>query len=68
MAFLVIDHIDGGGTKERKDRGAGARFFAWLRKEGFPPGYRVLCHNCNAATSLYGECPHVELEEEASAA
>ena len=58
IQFLVIDHINGGGSKEGKKRGAGARFYSWLRKNKFPPGYRVLCHNCNASLSLYKMCPH----------
>lgn len=58
--FLVLDHIYGGGSKHRRDTGrAGLSFYATLRKEGFPSGYQVLCHNCNAAKSLYGICPHV---------
>jgi hypothetical protein len=30
----------------------------WLRKNGFPKGFRVLCHNCNFAHGHYGYCPH----------
>jgi hypothetical protein len=29
-----------------------------LRNQGYPPGYQVLCHNCNWAKYAYGECPH----------
>lgn len=62
QAFLVLDHINGGGNAERRTathgRGAGPLFYATLRKRGWPPGYRVLCWNCNAATSIYGQCPH----------
>jgi hypothetical protein len=29
-----------------------------LARNGFPDGYRVLCHNCNMALGQYGYCPH----------
>ena len=45
--FLVIDHIDGGGTQHRKEVGNGDKFYSWLRMNGYPEGYRVLCNNCN---------------------
>src|SRR5438128_3119483 len=56
LAFLSIDHEAGGGNQHRKSIGikAGVHFYRWLRKQGFPTGYRVLCHNCNMATSFYG--------------
>ena len=58
--FLQIDHIDGGGRKQRALIGisGGVNFYAWLRKQGFPPGFRVLCSNCNSALGAYGFCPH----------
>ena len=57
-AFLQIDHINGGGTKHRKELGLGGRIYEWLRKHGFPAGFRVLCANCNAAIAHGGICPH----------
>jgi hypothetical protein len=57
--FLAIDHINGGGNKHRKEvTGLGARFYAWLQREGFPDGFRVLCHNCNMSYGFFGYCPH----------
>lgn len=56
--FLAIDHINGGGAKERKNTGSGARFLSILRKMHYPPGYRILCHNCNTSLGVYGYCPH----------
>ena len=60
VEFLVIDHINGGGNKERKrlKLNGGSSFYQYLRKNKFPEGYRVLCHNCNSAKGLYGYCPH----------
>ncbi len=57
MEFLAIDHIDGGGTKHRKKIRTGM-FHWWLKKNGWPDGFRVACHNCNSALGHYGYCPH----------
>ena len=59
IEFLCIDHIDGGGGKHlREIKKAGSTFYRWLKKEGWPIGYRVLCHNCNMATRYNKLCPH----------
>ena len=29
-----------------------------INSNSFPPGFRVLCHNCNQALGAYGYCPH----------
>lgn len=55
--FLSIDHVDGGGSQHRREVGYG-RLYEWLRDNGYPPGFRVLCHNCNQAYGMYGYCPH----------
>ena len=58
-AFLCVDHINGGGTKHLKSLAAqGQRFYEWLRREGWPSGFQILCHNCNAAKGSQGICPH----------
>ena len=58
-AFLVIDHIDGGGTKERREPGKGGVAFYWFLKTNcFPEGYQVLCANCNMAKERLEGCPH----------
>lgn len=56
--FLAVDHINGSGTKHRKQIGGSSYFYSWLKREGFPKGYRVLCHNCNQALGIFGYCPH----------
>lgn len=58
LDFLCIDHIDGGGNKDRKIRGMGTRLVDSLLRDGFPKGFQVLCHNCNMAKSFTGTCPH----------
>lgn len=59
--FLVIDHIDGGGGEHRKEIGHSG-LYAWLKRNGYPAGFRVLCHNCNHAYAAYGRCPHQSQE------
>jgi hypothetical protein len=57
-AFLTIDHINGGGRQHRLQAGVKGDFYAWLKRNGFPPGFQVLCWNCNHAKHVLGECPH----------
>ena len=57
--FLAVDHIHGKGHEHRAAlRRAGTVLYRWLVKNNFPPGFRVLCHNCNSALGFYGYCPH----------
>lgn len=58
MHFLAIDHIDGGGHQHRSADPSAHTITLWLKRNGFPPGFRVLCHNCNTARGVYGYCPH----------
>ncbi len=59
IEFLGIDHIYGGGNKHRKLlKSKGTTLYLWLKKNNYPKGYQVLCHNCNLAKGYYGECPH----------
>jgi predicted restriction endonuclease len=57
--FLTIDHISGGGHRQRKELGIlGSKFYRWLVKNNFPSGFRTLCMNCNFSLGHYGYCPH----------
>lgn len=56
VEFLTIDHIDGGGTQHRKALNASS-IYTWLKRNGYPDGYRTLCFNCNWAVQ-FGPCPH----------
>jgi hypothetical protein len=59
VEFLAIDHINGGGKRHRKAiKKDGHSFYQWLKVNGFPDGFRTLCHNCNLALGFYGYCPH----------
>ena len=62
LPFLSIDHIEGGGTKHRKNLGGKysvADLYRWLKDQGYPAGFRVLCYNCNIGRAHnLGICPH----------
>jgi hypothetical protein len=40
----------------------GSNIYPWIIRNGFPAGFRVLCHNCNIALARYGVCPHQSAE------
>lgn len=63
--FLAVDHINGNGRQHRQEILAkhGQHLYRWLIHQNFPPGFRVLCHNCNSAIGYFGYCPHA-LERE----
>jgi hypothetical protein len=67
LSFLTIDHINGGGVQHRKTIHvrSGTGFFCWLRRNGYPEGFQVLCFNCNHAKSGSGKrfCPIHHPEE-----
>lgn len=55
--FLCVDHINGGGSKDRKGNPQGV--YVRIRQQGFPKDkYRLMCHNCNMSLGFYGYCPH----------
>lgn len=45
---LSIDHINGDGNKHREEigRGGGHDLCYWLRLNGYPQGFQILCMNC----------------------
>ena len=62
--FLTLDHIHNNGAADRrkiagKRSAAGYTTYQWLARNGFPPGYQVLCMNCNHGKRMNnGVCPH----------
>lgn len=52
---LCLDHVNGGGGAERR-AGKGTKIYPRLKREGYPPGFQVLCWNCNSAKHYYGSC------------
>jgi len=60
IIFLVLDHIDGGGNQHRKKIG-NSKLYEWVKKNDYPPIFRIACHNCNFALHhCDGVCPHME--------
>jgi len=57
--FLTIDHINNDGAAHKREIGGGGiKLYLWLKRKGYPPGFQVLCMNCNFAKGKYGLCPH----------
>ena len=56
--FLCIDHTNGGGTQHRREIKGQGSIQLWLKKNGYPKGFRILCFNCNGALGHWGYCPH----------
>lgn len=55
--FLALDHINNDGAAHRA---AVKNIYRDVKKRGFPKDeFQLLCHNCNMAKHLLGECPHV---------
>lgn len=59
LAFLELDHINGGGIAHRKEIGGqGNVFYMKLRTLGFPKdNLQVLCANCHRAKTRDVPCP-----------
>lgn len=53
QAFLCVDHINDDGYLSRgKSERSSPGLYGWLTKNGFPPGFQILCHNCNYLKEL----------------
>ena len=58
IEFLSIDHINGNGHEERKEK-FGRDFYIMLLESGKKrEDLRLLCMNCNFSLGKYGYCPH----------
>lgn len=61
--FLTIDHINGCSKEQRKLEGQGSQLYQFLKTRNYPPGYQVLCFNCNMGREKNGGiCPHQDPE------
>ena len=47
LAFLNIDHIHNDGSFHKSQIGGSCNLYSNIVKDGFPPGYQVLCWNHN---------------------
>ena len=65
LEFLSVNHLNGDGATHRKAMGwkdgtggGGGNIYGWLKTRKFPPGFNILCMNCNFALGHSGYCPH----------
>jgi hypothetical protein len=56
--FLSLNHINGGGNKDRKTFKGARTFCEYLVKNNYPNGLNVMCYNCNLSYGFFGYCPH----------
>src|SRR5271156_3643150 len=50
LDFLQLDHVNGDGSAHRKANNlgtGGARLWQWVKDNGYPSEFQVLCCNCN---------------------
>jgi hypothetical protein len=66
LYFLTIDHINGDGFLDRKNKLVGTKMYRWMRKNNYPDKdrFRVLCYNCNYARGAYGFCSHENFRDD----
>lgn len=57
IQFLSLDHI----VPRVKGSPTGIALYKHLRQRGYPPGYQVLCMNCNFGKKRNALCPHKTL-------
>jgi len=59
ITVLNLDHINGGGCQHEKELGSlGTNLYTHVRSLEYPPGYQVLCSNCNIGKHHNdGVCP-----------
>ncbi|WP_148640053.1 hypothetical protein [Aureimonas sp. AU20] len=60
--FLSIDHVNNDGNLHRKEIpkvNGGYSMYVWLKRQGFPAGFQILCMNCQTGKMRNnGICPH----------
>lgn len=71
--FLSIDHVFNDGADHRRSitqnegngKGASTATWTWLKRNGYPAGFQVLCMNCNFGKATNGgTCPHTSRANE----
>lgn len=60
IEFLSIDHVYGGGSKQRRENNIrGLKLYKKIISENYPDEYQILCMNCNFGKKITeGLCPH----------
>lgn len=52
---LSIDHVANDGAAHRRADKRAKNLYVWLRVQGYPPGFKVLCLNCNYLKAFTGQ-------------
>ena len=60
IRLLTIDHINGGGNKERRIQRRNQKdYYKSIVDRNYPDTYQILCYNCNCGRAINnGVCPH----------
>jgi hypothetical protein len=51
----MVDHVGGWDGKSKYI--TGSNLWRWLKKNNFPPGFRLLCSRCNALDGMIRKDP-----------
>lgn len=67
FAFLTLDHINDDGAAHRRllKMKGGYSFYLWVKRNGYPKMFQVLCWNCQNGKRIYGICPHQSADSQA---
>lgn len=60
LDFLAIDHVNNDGSvhRDKENINTGWHTYLWLKRNNYPEGFQILCHNCNWAKHIHGKCPY----------
>ena len=60
---LSVDHIKDRKNAKHPSKYFGPQLYGWLKRNGYPTGFQILCIMCNTAKSNNGICPHQRQEK-----
>ena len=62
IEFLSLDHINNDGKKHRE---IVHNLYVWIIHKNYPPGFQILCMNCNWAKGKDKDhiCPHQRIKD-----
>jgi hypothetical protein len=62
--FLTVDHVNNDGNEHRREV-VPSQLTTWIVKNNFPPGFQILCWNCNCGKHRNGGvCPHQQRRDD----
>lgn len=57
---LQVDHVNNDGAAHRRQIGRTAQaLYIWLKRNGYPAGFQILCASCNQIKRVFGYVPEV---------